>query len=336
MNESALSDQQTVDDAATALRTLALDEHAKERFLRDPLLAPWLQRVAHRYIAGTSVAEAVARVEQIVKQGHAASSEYMGESCRTETQALAETEVFIELVRALDDRALPCSISFDLSHLGLAVDVELGYLNARRVAQAAAAANREVMISMEGADRAERIYDTYARLHRDDGLSHVGITVPAKLHRTEADLTRLMNYPGRIRLVKGAFHEPESIALPRNSPALASKYRDLARRLLRSGHRCSIATHDAALHQDSTECITTHGLSSHTFEFECLNGLGRDQLAALKRAGFPTREYSVFGHETFLYVLNRISEQPGRVFQAIVDALGPPALGEVTKRSNRR
>ncbi|NRR31013.1 proline dehydrogenase family protein [Oxalobacteraceae bacterium] len=313
--------QGLVDQAATALRTLALDEAAKEKFCNDPLLRPYMHKVSQRYVAGQTVEQALERVASINAQGHLASAEYMGESCRDEAFAMAETEVFLELVRQIGARHLKCSISFDLSHVGSLIDIELGFRNARRIALAAAEINREVMISMEAADRADDIYAIYARLHREEGLHNVGITVPARRHRTARDLPALMALPGRIRLVKGAFLEPESIAWHRNSAELAAAYRAHASTLLLSGHLCSIATHDRGIQHDLTELIIKERVDPRNYEFETLIGLGTEQIAALKDRGFPTREYAVFGEEHFLYVLNRIAEEPVRLYQAVVDVM---------------
>jgi proline dehydrogenase len=311
--------QALVDQAAGALRALALDETAKEKFCNDPQLRPFMHKVSQRYVAGQTVEEALQRVEQIIARGHAASAEYMGESVRDEAFAMAETEVFMELVKAIGQRNLNCSISFDLSHVGSLVDSELGYRNARRIALAAAEINREVMISMEAIDRADDIYAIYTRLHQEDDLRNVGITVPAKRHRTAQDLPALMKLPGRIRLVKGAFLEPESVAYARNSPELATAYRRYAQELLLSGHKCSIATHDRSIQANLIDLIAQERIDPRWFEFESLIGLGTEQIDALQARGFPTREYAVFGQEHFLYVLNRIAEEPIRVYQALID-----------------
>jgi proline dehydrogenase len=314
--------QALVDQAANGLRALALDEDAKERYCRDPQLSPYLQRVAARYVAGNSIADVLRQVRGSAARGHAGSAEYMGESCRDEAKANAETVVFLDLVDALEHEDLPCSISLDLSHIGSLIDPELGYRNARRIAGAAAKTGREVMISMEGSERAENIYATYRRLHADAALHNVGITVPAKLHRTLQDLPRLMAYPGRIRLVKGAFLESPQLACERHSPELATRYREFAMTLLASGHPCSIATHDHRIQEGMADFIVQHDLPRRHVEFESLMGLGTEQLDSLQRRGFPTREYAVFGEEYFLYVLNRIAEQPVRLFQAVVDIMG--------------
>jgi len=315
--------QPLVDQAASALRALALDETAKEKFCSDPLLQPLMHKVSQRYVAGQTVAQALARVETIIARGHAASAEYMGESVRDEAFAMAETEVFMDLVAGIGQRNLNCSISLDLSHVGSLVDVELGYRNLRRIALAAAEINREVMISMEGADRAADIYAVYTRLHQQDGLHNVGITVPARRHRTAADLPAMMKLPGRIRLVKGAYLDPDEQSWQRNSAELAAAYRGFARELLASGHKCSIATHDRTIQAELVALIQQERIDPRWYEFESLIGLGTEQIDGLSARGYPTREYAVFGAEHFLYVLNRIAEEPIRVYQAVVDVMQP-------------
>jgi proline dehydrogenase len=266
--------QPLVDRAAIALRELAVNEEAKARFLEDPQLRPYMERVSQRYVAGSTVSDVIVRAAMINQNGHRASAEYMGESVRDEAFANEETSVFLQLVQAIGEQRLDCSISFDLSHVGSLVDPELGYQNARRIARAASEIEQEVMISMEASDRTSGIYKIYSRLHEQDGLSNVGITVPAKLHRTATDLPALLRLPGRIRLVKGAMFEPVEIAYPRNSPELASAYRRYAALLLRSGHKCSIATHDRAIQDELTAMIRTEDIAAGPYEFESLIGLG--------------------------------------------------------------
>ncbi|MDR7052314.1 proline dehydrogenase [Duganella sp. 3397] len=313
--------QPLVDQAAAALRALALDEQAKDKFCNDPLLQPLMHKVSQRYVAGQTVAQALARVESIIARGHAASADYMGESVRDEALAMAETGVFMDLVAGIGQRNLNCSISLDLSHVGSLVDVELGYRNLRRIALAAAAINREVMISMEGVDRADDIYAVYTRLHQQDGLHNVGITVPARRHRTATDLVAMLKLPGRIRLVKGAYLDPDEQSWQRNSDELAAAYRAFARTLLESGHKCSIATHDRAIQAELVTLIQQERIDPRWYEFESLIGLGTGQIDDLSARGYPTREYAVFGAEHFLYVLNRIAEEPIRVYQAVIDVM---------------
>ncbi|MET1020122.1 MAG: proline dehydrogenase family protein [Microterricola sp.] len=305
--------------SAEALRAFALDESLKARVLADARLAPIARRIAERYIAGETLDEAFDRLPEVLARGHLASIEYTGESVRDAAVADAETEVFLELARRIQSSAVPSTVSLDLSHIGLTVDPELGYRNAVRLAEATAEAGTELIISAEGSARTDLVLDTHARLCRS--FDHVGITVQARLHRTPADLAALLQRPGRVRLVKGAFLEPESVAFARDSSALRDAYLGLAGTLITSGHALSIATHDADV---LDTLLSTHGsaLAAPHIEFEMLLGLGTETLDELHAAGLRTREYLIFGTEWWLYVLNRIAENPDRVFQAITDAAG--------------
>jgi len=130
-------------------------------------------------------------------------------------------------------------------------------------------------------------------------------------------LDALLERPGRIRLVKGAFDEPETVALRRENPQTAQRYLEVAEKLLSSGHLCSIATRDAVILDALCGWLEHKNLQN--YEFEMLYGLTEGQLERLQSLGHPTRLYLVYGREWVLYLLNRLAERPERVFQALVD-----------------
>ncbi|MEV0409013.1 proline dehydrogenase family protein [Actinoallomurus sp. NPDC050550] len=315
-----------MEQAAQAMRTLALDEGLKERVAADPALREPAWRVAERYVGGRTVPEALARAALLNAEGKSVSLDYMGESCRDADLAAAETEVFLDLSRQAAARRTDCSISFDLSHLGSVLDRELGLTNATRLAEATAAAGQEMMISMEGSGRTDLILWTHERLC--ERFDHIGVTIQARLHRTTEDLPRLLQLPGRIRLVKGSYLEPETIAHTRDSRELRAAYLAYATLLLDSGHLCSIATHDLDLLDELQRHMRQ---DSGAYEIEMLLGLGVDQLRTMRDRAHPVREYIVFGTQWWLYVWNRIAEDPARLFQALVDATrdgGHPSIAQ--------
>ena len=303
--------------AAAALRRLALDERAKAVVLSDPRLRAAALRIARRYIGGESREDALAAAARINSVGEAATVDYMGESTRERELARAAADEFAAVAAAIAGRKLDCSLSLDLSHLGLVIDRSFCLENARRVAIAAAEAGTEVMVSMEDYDRVDRILDLHAVLADDH--ENVGITLQARLHRTASDLETVLRRSGRIRLVKGAYEVPADGALAREDERLRGRYIELARRLVASGHPCSIATHDEQL-LDEIAAMVAPGRDSPV-EFEVLFGLGDDAISTLRARGLHTRQYIVYGEEWFLYVCNRIAEEPARLYQAVVDAI---------------
>ncbi|HEY3612575.1 MAG TPA: proline dehydrogenase family protein [Gaiellales bacterium] len=311
--------------AADALRRLALDEGAKAAVLADPGLRAVARRVAARYIAGETLADAHPVIAAANARGHAATVDYMGESIRDLAGAREAADVFGRTAALIARERLDCSLSLDLSHLGLLVDRDVCVRAVSSLATAAGNFGSEVIISAEGSDRTGAILDCHARLcERHD---NVGIRLQARLHRSERDLETLLARPGRICLLKGSYLESPEVAMARDDPALAGVFAGFADALVASGHRCSIATHDADLQERAIAALRAHGRlaaaspAERTVEFETLQGLGDTGLDALRDAGLATRLYVVFGEQWFLYVLNRIAEEPaGRIPQAVVDA----------------
>ncbi|MDI9917220.1 proline dehydrogenase family protein [Rhodococcus sp. IEGM 1379] len=305
--------------AADVLRRLALDETLKAHTMADATSAALARRVADRYVAGETMDEAFDRLPAIFARGHKGSIEYTGESVRDSELANSETDVFVELAERIGTTSVDSTVSFDLSHIGLVVDPELCYRNVVRLAEATERAGTELMISAEGSDRTDLVLDMHARLA--ERFTHVGITVQARLHRTAQDITTLIGRPGRIRVVKGAFLEPDSIAYPRGSAELRDAYLKYVSQIVDTGHPVAIATHD----RDIIEALCAEhdsALKADHVEFEMLLGLGTEQLDGLRAEGFATREYVIFGTQWWLYVLNRIAEEPERVYTALIDAAG--------------
>jgi proline dehydrogenase len=284
--------------------------------MSTPALAAVASKVARRYSAGETVGDAIAAAVAAVARGHQASIEYAGESIRTAELARSEAGVFLDLAAEIGAAGLPSTISFDLSHLGLLVDPELAIGHVRQLAAATEPFGTQLMISAEGSDRTDVVLDAYDTLATE--CPRVGITLQARLHRTPADLERVLRHPGTIRLVKGAFLVPESVAHPRGSSELTAAYVQLAARVVGAGHALNLATHDDEL-VDTLIAKLGDSLKSPAVEFEMLLGLGTDLLDALQRDGYRTREYVIFGGEWWLYVLNRIAEQPQRVVTALAD-----------------
>lgn len=300
------------DQAAAVLRALALNETAKALVLGEPALYEPLYRAALRYIGGESLDDCLAVARTIQAAGHAVTLDYMGESTRERAHAVAAAAEFVRIAGLLSGDGLQASISLDLSHVGLVVDATLCREHAAAIATAAADAGTEVMISAEGIERTDAVLDVHGRLCETH--DNVGITVQAYLHRTSRDLDALLDRPGKIRIVKGAFAVPAGDALPRGA-ALNAVYLECVARVVGAGRACSVASHDPEVIEAVRERVDPDLL-----EFEMLHGIAGDRLDALRAAGERTRIYLPYGREWFLYLCNRIAEFPPSLFSAIVAA----------------
>lgn len=246
--------------------------------------------------------------------GHAATIDYMGESTRSAAEAEAALTEFLALTDTIETTGARASVSLDLSHLGSQLDRELGLAAAHRLAAATQRAGIEMHLSMEGHDRVQQILDDHAVLC--EKFTHVGITVQARLHRTAEDLPSLLDRPGRIRLVKGAYDVPANDAVATGSAELARRFDEYATTLLTSGHPCAIATHDEERIAHARSVPTA---GDHYYEVQ--QGIGDTVVADLRAAGCPTQVYVVYGTEEWLYVCHRMAEDPQRLVQAAADLI---------------
>ncbi|MBW4652662.1 MAG: proline dehydrogenase family protein [Kaiparowitsia implicata GSE-PSE-MK54-09C] len=305
-------------EATEALRHIALDETVKSYVLQHPPLYQALRHAAMRFIGGETLMQCVETTKSLNKQGHAVTIDFMGESTRDASLAEQATQEFLNVIRAIADQNLDASVSLDLSHIGMVIDAKLGYRNACTLAETAEKAGLEMMISMEGTDRTDLILEIHQRLC--ERFKGVGITLQAYLYQTFDDLAAALQRPGKIRLVKGAYEAPPNLARSRGAE-LDATYHQLMETLLRSGHSCSIATHDQSLLSSAHKIIQDQSLASDRIEFEMLQGVTPERLKAMSDSGYRTRIYLPYGKEWHLYLCNRLAEYPPNIYQAIVDVV---------------
>ena len=302
-----------------ALRKAALNLEAKEYILGNPVLYNTLRKAADRYIGGEDLTETIQKVSRQASLGYKTSIEFMGESTMTEAEAADATQEFRNIVQEISTRSLNATVSLDLSHIGLALSKELCLANMELICQDAQTHNIEVIISAEGHERTDDVIDTYLAVNKR--FSNTSITLQAYLHRSQDDLQALIQQPGRVRVVKGAFDTPEDISLPRGEK-LNRRYLGFVEQLLSAGHLCSIATHDHYIQQETKTIIGNIKPAREIYEFESLYGIQSEQLAQLKDEGYPVKMYFVYGKEWYLYLCNRIAEYPMNLFRALADIVG--------------
>ncbi|MCE7066978.1 proline dehydrogenase family protein [Dyadobacter sp. CY326] len=303
---------------AAALRKAALNESAKEYILKDRTLFPILKRAADRYIAGETLAEAVEKVAVQNRNGYKCSLEFMGESTKTEAEAVEATNEFLRICQTIRSLGLNSTVSLDLSHIGLAISNDLGLHHLDMICKEAAQSGTEVIVSAEGTERTDAILETYQRIAKK--RDNISITLQAYLHRTKDDFQHIIKNKGRVRIVKGAFETEKGLSVPRGSQ-LNDAYLGFVDQLLSGKHPCSIATHDAFIQQEAKKLVDHYQPQAGLYEFESLYGIQNERLAQLKAEGYATKLYFVYGKEWYLYVCNRIAEFPLNVFLALQDVI---------------
>jgi proline dehydrogenase len=297
-------------ECAAALRRLARDSRARAAIRNSPALASALAAAASRYIAGPDRQAALERSLELARIGVLVSLEFMGEDTLQRADVNQATREFLELMRECNALRIPAGLSLNLSHIGLAIDPALALENCERILTTALPTATEVILNMEGDAYRQGILDVYWAL--GPRFPILGITLQACLARTPDDLARALTFPGRIRLVKGAYDELSDGAI--RNERVNARYREMMDRLLASGHRCSIATHDQAL---INHAVVQVDPGAGVAEFEMLFGVAEDRLLVLRDLGFQVRIYLPYGREWLLYLCHRLAEHPPNLYPAV-------------------
>lgn len=303
--------------AANALKSIARNEQIKAFIQQSGDLYPLLLRAAKRFVAGETRNEGIGKAKELVSKGYGVSLEYIGENTRNIEDCIEAKNEFMTLIHSLGKHQKEETISLDLSHIGLSIDSDLALNHLQQLANEAQKYRHTVMISMEESTKTDQILDLYKKTTLD--YPNVGLTIQAHLYRSEEDILELLNYPGKIRLVKGAYQESSEIAIPR-SKALNERYLNLIHTIADANHPLSVATHDKELIEDMVQGELFN--RTHV-EYEMLYGIRPDLLRMLKEQGAQVRVYLPYGSEWYLYLCHRLAEYPPNVYTAIADMVNP-------------
>jgi proline dehydrogenase len=266
---------------------------------------------ARRFIAGETVDDAIAAVRELESQRLRHTLDHLGESVATLAGTERCTGEYLSLIDHVARAGIGRNISLKLTQLGLDVDRATCVDNLRRILAAAGRNDFFVRIDMEGSPYTEatlEIFETVWRL----GERCSGVVLQSCLYRTEQDLERVNRLGARVRLVKGAYREPRSVAYQQKEDVDAAFVRQ-AKRLLTTGTYPAIATHDAVIIAEIKRFAAEQHIASDRFEFQMLYGIRRDLQTSLAAEGYRMRIYVPFGAEWFPYFMRRLGERPANV-----------------------
>ena len=266
---------------------------------------------ARRFIAGETVGEAVGAVADLPAKGLHLTLDYLGESVASAEEASAAAADYVQIINAIVASGIERNISLKLTQLGLDVDHATAVDNMRRILEPADANGFFVRIDMENSPYTDATLGILETLWQQ-GHRNVGTVIQSYLKRSEGDIRRLNAMGARVRLVKGAYKEPKTVAYQSKSEVDAA-YVELMRLLLDEGTYPAIATHDPVIIEATKAYATARGYAKDRFEFQMLYGIRRDLQTSLVNDGYRMRVYVPFGKQWYPYFMRRLGERPANV-----------------------
>ena len=272
----------------------------------------WSARAARRFVAGETIEEAILSVSALNAQGISASLDLLGESVRNQGQVAETLDTYLRVFQAIREHSLNCNVSLKLTALGLDIDEELCYRNMVSLL-GTGGPDEFIRIDMESSDYTQRTLDLFARLWEGpEKFRNVGVVIQAYLRRSDDDVERLIGMGARVRLCKGAYKEPDTVAFP-NKADVDANYVRMMRRLLTDGVYPGIATHDEKMIAATRDWAREQNIEPSRYEFQMLYGIRRDLQTSLVKDGYRMRVYTPFGTFWYPYLMRRLAERPANM-----------------------
>ncbi|HEX5972546.1 MAG TPA: proline dehydrogenase family protein [Gemmatimonadaceae bacterium] len=279
------------------------------KFVRGNRLA---QQFARRFVAGETVAEALAVVRELNAKGITASLDLLGESVHNDAEARAARDEYLRILDRIRESKVDANVSVKLTAMGLDIDHELCVGIMQDILTRAQAYDTFVRIDMESSEYTDitlrlfedRLYPTWK--------ANVGVVLQSYLYRTYADVEHMNSLHARVRICKGAYKEPVKVAYP-DKKDVDANYIKCMRELMLNGNYPGVATHDPAMINEAKRWAKEKGITPDRFEFQMLYGVRRDLQESLVREGWRVRCYVPFGTQWYPYLMRRLAERPANV-----------------------
>lgn len=279
------------------------------RFVRHNGLA---KRFASRFVAGETIASACDAVAELNAKGITATLDLLGESVTNEVEARETGAQYLALLDEIARRTLDANVSVKLTALGQDIRDDLCEAVTTGILEKAKAYDTFVRLDMEGSAYTQRTLDFFADRLYPKFPGQVGVVLQSALRRTLDDIDWANGKGCRVRLCKGAYLEPATVAFPDKTDVDAT-YVEGMRRLLTKGRYPGIATHDERIIAETVRFARAEGIGADRFEFQMLYGVRRDLQERLVREGWRVRVYVPFGTQWYPYLMRRLAERPANI-----------------------
>lgn len=284
---------------------------------RQKHLRRWMEtssaarRLATRFVAGETLEDALAVGRRLHAEGITITLDHLGESVTSLEEAAQARDVYLKTLDAMRQAGLQPNVSLKLTQFGLDISEEACRENVEQLARRAREIGGFVRVDMESSEYVDRTLAVVEDLHARYGT--LGTVIQGYLYRSRKDVEKLCERGIRVRLCKGAYLEPHSVAFPKKSQVDQS-YMELSQFLLDHGTYPAIATHDEKMIQAAKSYAAAKKLQLDAFEFQMLYGIRRDLQQRLVADGYRLRLYVPFGKAWYPYYMRRLAERPANVF----------------------
>ena len=307
----------------------ALSE-AAERAMRSTLLTlshrkslgdlatrvPVTRPMVRRFISGESFEEALPAIRALHEQGMGTTVDILGESVSHEEDARAAAARYPIVLDALAAVGLDRNVSLKPTQMGLGISKDLAKETIGGIVAKVVELDGFLRIDMEDHTTIDDTFEVWRAIRPagagDLDKGDVGIVLQAAIKRAEVDVEQIIAERGRVRLCKGAYKEPASVAYQDKADVDAA-YERLMLKLMREGNYPGLATHDVRLIKRAVEVAKAEGIARDRFEFQMLYGIRRDIQEQLVGAGYRVRTYVPFGQQWYPYFMRRLAERPANV-----------------------
>ncbi|MDQ2817483.1 MAG: proline dehydrogenase family protein [Candidatus Eremiobacteraeota bacterium] len=270
--------------------------------------------LARRFVAGESIERALQAVLALNRAKLSVSLDFLGEDVTNEREAAQTTRTYVDLIDRITALGADANVSVKLSAIGQSISEDLAAQNLGRIVARARPSSMFVRLDMEGSPTIDSTYRIFDRARAD--YPHIGPVIQAYLHRAASDVARCIAQGARVRLCKGAYKEPPTVAI-QAMPMIRRNFGELAESLLTQGRYPGIATHDDNLLEAVKEYAGRHKVSADRFEFQMLYGVRPERQRAIAAEGYRMRVYVPFGTHWGSYFYRRLAERRENVFFAL-------------------
>lgn len=293
------------------LRDLIFWLSAKKAFTNPIARTGMRLGFAKRFIAGETMEDGLRVAAELNAAGRLVIMNRLGEFVSERREAEEVCDSYCQMLQELARRKVNGGISIKPTQLGLTFAPDLCRELTLRVVEQAAALSNFVEVDMESSETVDATVGLFEAVRREQ--ENVGLAVQSYLYRTEKDLQRLKPLQPKIRLVKGAYREPASVAFPKKRQ-VDENYLKLMRLLFSNGFWPAVATHDEKMIDLAKQIVREQPEHDDRWEFQMIFGVGRPLQEKLVREGYRLRVYVPYGTEWLPYFMRRLSERPANLW----------------------